>query len=283
MNPIQVQLETPLKKGTQSFGLMFNPRLNDLFYWHFHPEYELIYIEAESGPRQIGAHSSRYSVSDLVLIGSNIPHLNFDYGVRGPYRKVVLHLQKELIENQWSALPELAPIYRLFQKAAKGLAFHHQQKSTTGNRLFALEGVNPTRQYLELLDILLDLADHGVSEDLHEQPYANQFTEREQTRIKDIFAFIDQQYHRPIPLQEVADNCHLSREAFCRYFRKMTNASFTEFLNRYRISQSKNMLMSGYSVSDACYASGFGSLSYFNRIFRSVAGENPSSFRKRFD
>jgi AraC-like DNA-binding protein len=283
MNHVRIQLEAPLQMGSQSFGLMFNPRLNDLFYWHFHPEYELVYIEAESGPRQIGAHSSRYSGSDLVLIGSNIPHLNFDYGVRGSYRKVVVHLQKELIENQWAILPELASMSRLFQKSAKGLAFHGRQKLITGNRLFALEGLNPARQYLELMDILLELADCVQSETLHEQPYYNQYTEREQNRIKAIFAFIDENYHRNINLQEISSRCHLSREAFCRYFKKMTNASFTEFLNRYRISQSKNMLMTGYSVTDACYASGFGSLSYFNRIFRRVAGENPSEFRQRFE
>lgn len=283
MNQVKIQLEAPLQLGEQSFGLMFNPRLNDLFYWHFHQEYELVYIEAESGPRQIGAHSSRYSGSDLVLIGSNLPHLNFDYNVRGPYRKVVLHLQKELIEKQWAVLPELELINQLFQKSAKGLAFQGKQKLITGNRLFALEGLNPARQYLELMDILLELAEFGPSETLHKRPFFNQYTEREQNRIKKIFAFIDANYHRNISLEEISDLCHLSREAFCRYFRKMTNASFTEFLNRYRISQSKNMLMVGYSVSDACYASGFGSLSYFNRIFRRVAGENPTAFRKRFE
>ncbi|MFM1877420.1 MAG: hypothetical protein RLZZ241_286 [Bacteroidota bacterium] len=280
---MKVQLETPLRKGEQSFGLIFNPRLNDLFYWHFHPEYELVYIEAESGPRHVGTHRSRYTKNDLVLIGSNIPHLNFDYGVVGNYRKVVLHLKKELIENQWAQLPELEPLVQLFQKSAKGLVFQDAGKAQIGARLFALEQMPPSRQYAEVINILLDLAEKHRAIALHPQPITNQYTLREQHRIRDIFAFIDQNYHRPLSLAEIAAISHLSREAFCRYFRRMTNASFTEFLNRYRISQAKNMLMAGYSVTDACYASGFGSLSYFNRIFRKVSGENPSSFRNRYD
>ena len=279
---MKVQLETIVSQLGQSFSLMFNPRLSDLFYWHFHPEYELVYIEAESGPRHVGAHASRYAGSDLVLIGSDIPHLNFDYGLQGDYRKVVVHLKKDLVERQWGGMPELEPLHLLFRKSARGVAFGGPQKPQLGKRLFNLEGLDPARQYLELLDILLELAGSDHVEFLHEQPFANQYTVREQSRIRGVFAFIDRNYHRRIELREVAQTCHLTREAFCRYFKRMTRYSFTEFLNRYRISQSKRMLMSGYSVSDACYGSGFESLSYYNRVFRRVAGENPSAFRRRF-
>lgn len=280
---MKVQLENPLTQGDQSFGLMFNPRLNDLFYWHFHTEYELVYIEAESGPRHVGSHTSRYSGSDLILIGSNIPHLNFDYGVKGSYRKVVVHLKKSLVETQWANMPELASLNGLFEQASKGLYFIHAQKNETGQRLFALEGLSPARQYLELLNILIELAEVGESHSLHERPYSNEYTLREQNRIRHVFTYIDRNYSRSITLAEVAELSHLSREAFCRYFKRMTNYSFTEFLNRYRVSQSKNMLMNGYSVTDACYACGFGSLSYYNRIFRKVTDENPSTFKKRYE
>ena len=75
---MKIQLEAISSKDS-SFSLMFNPRLSDLFYWHFHPEYELVYIEASEGTRHIGDHISTYEKSDLTLICSNIPHLNFDY------------------------------------------------------------------------------------------------------------------------------------------------------------------------------------------------------------
>ena len=95
---MKIQLET-ITSQDKSFSMMFNPRLSDLFYWHFHPEYELVYIEAASGTRHIGEHISTYEKNDLVLIGSNIPHLNFDYGIKTTYRKVVVHLKKDFIEN----------------------------------------------------------------------------------------------------------------------------------------------------------------------------------------
>ncbi|MEL7531947.1 MAG: helix-turn-helix domain-containing protein [Bacteroidota bacterium] len=40
--------------------------------------------------------------------------------------------------------------------------------------------------------------------------------------------------------------------------------------------------MAGESVSEACYQSGFQSLSYYNRIFKRITQENPTKFRSRY-
>src|SRR5680860_565467 len=114
---MKVQLETITDKVNRSFSMMFNPRLSDLFFWHFHPEYELVYIENADGTRHVGDHISTYEGSDLVLIGSNIPHLNFDYGVETDYRIVVVHLKKELVEANFYGTPELLLINSMFQKS----------------------------------------------------------------------------------------------------------------------------------------------------------------------
>ncbi|MEN5133243.1 AraC family ligand binding domain-containing protein [Elizabethkingia anophelis] len=60
---------------------IFSPRLKHYFYWHYHPEFELVYVKAGNGIRHIGKHISDFTGSDLILIGSNVPHLNFDYGI----------------------------------------------------------------------------------------------------------------------------------------------------------------------------------------------------------
>ncbi|MEJ0057511.1 MAG: helix-turn-helix domain-containing protein [Bacteroidota bacterium] len=58
--------------------------------------------------------------------------------------------------------------------------------------------------------------------------------------------------------------------------------TFTDFVNQYRISQAKTFLLAGKNVSETCYAVGFESLSYFNKVFRKIAGENPSDFKRRY-
>ena len=93
-----------------------------------------------------------------------------------------------------------------------------------------------------------------------------------------IYQYTEQHYHSKITINTVANLCNLSNEAFCRYFKKVTGNSFITFLNQYRISKAKTIMMSGKNVSEACFESGFESLSYFNRIFKKVTQENPSHF-----
>jgi len=80
----------------------------------------------------------------------------------------------------------------------------------------------------------------------------------------------------------VAASVHLSTPAFCRYFKKQTNMTFTDFVNQYRITQSKTLLLQDKSVSEAAYHVGFESLSYFNRLFKKITGMNPTAFKSAY-
>ena len=62
----------------------------------------------------------------------------------------------------------------------------------------------------------------------------------------------------------------------------MTLMTFTEFVNQYRVNQAKNLLLLDNTVTEVCFACGFESLSYFNRIFKKITGENPLQFKKAF-
>ena len=121
---MKTQLETIKPDANSSFRLLYNPRINDIFYWHFHPEYELVYMDGANGTRHVGNHISRYEGSDLAFIGPNIPHLNFDYGVaQTDYDKVLLHIQPAFKNKVFNAIPELTTIFQLFERSRHGIAF----------------------------------------------------------------------------------------------------------------------------------------------------------------
>ncbi len=279
---MKIQLETISSESARSFSMMYNPRLSDLFYWHFHPEYELVYIQAPSGTRHVGDHISTFKDNDLVLIGSGIPHLNFDYGLKSEYRKVVVHLKKDFIEATLPGIPELQELIPLFELAAHGMAFDDKIREEIGNQLFEFEFLDEFDQYLRLIRLLKQLAESGTYQLLHEKPYEKRYSRRDEGRLRSIYAFVDKNYHRKIELDEIAKLSSMSREAFCRYFKSATSYTFIAFLNRYRVSQAKRHLMMGETVSAACFSCGFESLSYFNRIFKRVTSENPTSFRTRY-
>jgi len=279
---MKIQLEQIRTDDKSSFRLLHNPRLNDLFYWHFHPEFELVYIEGAPGTRHVGDHISRFEESDLVLIGSNIPHLNFDYGIQTDYNKEVLHVSPNFKNTVFNEIPELTDIFKLFEKSQHGIAFAGTTKKEVGTLLKKLYLLPPFEQFLQVLHIFEILATSTEYTLLHEKPVVTKYNQKQQHRLRNIYAFIDENYHRKIAVNEVAAISNLGKEAFCRYFKKATGNSFIGFLNQYRVSQAKRLLLAGKNVGEACYDCGFESLSYFNRTFKKVANENPSQFKKRY-
>lgn len=278
---MKVKLEAIHPDAGSSFKILLTPNLNDLFYWHFHPEYEIVFAAAERGIRHIGDHISKYEGSDLVLIGPNIPHLNFDYGVKTTVEIVVVQMLEHFLGEPFFKLPEISSINSLFERAKTGIAFYGETKKLAAEKLKALSSLSQFDQLISLLQLFQLLADSKETVDLKARPIANASVLKEQRRLHQVYHFIETHYQESIDVNEVAKLVHLTTAAFCRYFKKSTHLTFTDFLNQYRINQAKKLLMQEKTVSAACYESGFENLSHFNKTFKKITGENPGVFRKR--
>lgn len=279
--PVRSTLERITPDPRSSFRLLLTPHLSDVFMWHYHPEYELVYIDGASGTRHVGDHISRYDGSDLVFIGPNIPHLNFDYGVRTEYRKVVVQLDRDFLGEQLWQAPEFSAVAELFARARSGLAFHGDTKRLAGGDLTRLGSLGPLERLLLLLGVFQRLADSAEVSQLHGETVGRAYDLDAQQRLKRVTHFVAEQYARHIELHEVAALVHLTEAAFCRYFKRMTQQTFTQFVNRYRVHEAQRLLLTDHNVTETAFACGFESLSYFNKVFRGVTGENPLAFRLR--
>jgi AraC-like DNA-binding protein len=265
----------------QSFRL-FTPRLKNYFFWHYHPEIELVYVEAVTGIRHVGQHISSYMDSDLVLIGPNIPHLNFDYGVETEYMQIVVQLSENFIGTALTLAPELADIRTLFDRAAYGLAFGGHTKAEVGTRLKAMQEQDKFTQLFSLLNIFQFLAGSIEATELNETDTSVKLFLNDKIRMGTIYEYVQQHYQHRVYVDDVAALVHLSTPAFCRYFKKHTRMTFTDFVNQYRISQARTLLLRDSSISAVSDASGFQNISHFNKLFKKSTGDTPSAFRKKY-
>jgi AraC-like DNA-binding protein len=273
-----IQLERVRFDMGKSFRL-FSPRLRNTFFWHYHPEYELVFVEADAGIRHVGTHISTYTGSDLVFIGGNLPHLNFDYRLRSEYHQIVIQLRCDFLGGALAVAPEFAEIARLFGDAAYGIAFHGETKAVVAGLLKELTGLPALEQLMRLMDIFQLLGESKERTVLNER--VDNFILKDKIRMGAIYEYIDAEYHRRPDVNVVARKVNLTTPAFCRYFKRQTKMTFTDFVNQYRIERAKDLLMQGEQVGATCYAVGLDSLSYFNKIFKALTGENPSVFRRR--
>jgi AraC-like DNA-binding protein/ligand-binding sensor protein len=99
------------------------------------------------------------------------------------------------------------------------------------------------------------------------------------TRAK---AFIMEHLDEDLTLAQVARSVCMSSYYFCKTFKKATGLTYIDYLSRVRIEKVKQLLLNPHTrISEAAFATGFQSLSQFNRTFRRIAGESPSRYRTR--
>lgn len=276
---MKIQKEIVLPDPGQSFKL-FTPSLKNYFFWHYHPEYELVYVKASNGIRHVGQHISSFMDSDLVLIGPNIPHLNFDYGLEIEYKQVVVQLKDNFMGDAFKETPEFEAIQSLFNKAYLGLSFSGKTKEAVAGKLTYMQALSHFNQLLCLLEVFQILATSDEVTELNEQDTSIKLFLNDKIRMGSIYKYIHANYNETPDVNKVAANVHLSTAAFCRYFKKQTKMTFTDFVNQYRITQAKTLLLQDKNVTEVCYEVGFDSLSYFTKLFKKLTGKNPSVFRK---
>ena len=153
---------------------------------------------------------------------------------------VVVQWEEHFLGAKFFGLPEITAINDLLERAKSGLAFYGETKRLAGEKLKQLTTLSHFDQLICLLQVFQILAKSEEVIALKTRPIASVAVLKAQRRLHIIYHFIETHYHETINVGEVAKLSHLTTAAFCRYFKKSTHLTFTDFLNQYRINQAKN-------------------------------------------
>ena len=99
--------------------------------------------------------------------------------------------------------------------------------------------------------------------------------------IRRALQLIHSEYSRKLSVKQIARAACMSQRHFFRTFRKAVGLCPVEYLNRVRIEMAKEKLRQQYSVVETALAVGFGSVSYFGRVFKKFEGVSPTVYRRR--
>ncbi len=98
-----------------------------------------------------------------------------------------------------------------------------------------------------------------------------------------ILKYIEKNYMNDITLEGLAYMAGYSTFHFSRIFKKYSNTTFINFLNKRRVKAAELLLLeSGSSITDVAMQVGFASLTTFNRVFKSINGCTPSEYKKLY-
>ncbi|NQZ78059.1 MAG: helix-turn-helix transcriptional regulator [Ekhidna sp.] len=250
-------------------------------YWHYHPELELVYVKGGSGKRHIGSHLSYFNDGELILIGSNLPHQGFTNRLSGNESETVVQMLPNFLGEGFFQIPEMKGIQALFERSKKGLAFSENDKKLVGPKIEALIEKDKFEQILGLISILRDLSLSKDYKILNADGFLMVTNPQDNDRLNQVLNHIKENFTDVISLGEICDLVSMTEPSFCRYFKRVTTKTFTQFLNEYRLVHASKLLSEKQiSITEVCFESGFSNYSHFVNQFKSFTGKNPSAYRK---
>lgn len=103
----------------------------------------------------------------------------------------------------------------------------------------------------------------------------------EQTTIKYLKEYLENNYIYDISMQEAAEEMGYSDAYFSKLFKQYFNQNFTAYLTEYRIKKAKELLSNtNHSIKDISRMVGYTDSNYFAKIFKRLVGEIPSKYRE---
>jgi AraC family transcriptional regulator, transcriptional activator of pobA len=111
-----------------------------------------------------------------------------------------------------------------------------------------------------------------------------QSTNRYQRKYKltALLDYLREHYYTEITVNEAAKMVNLSPNHFCKVFKKVTSKTLIEYIHLLRINEAEKMLIeTDLPVTEIAEKVGFGSTTYFGRVFKKIKNTSPSARRSR--
>ncbi|HEY5408376.1 MAG TPA: AraC family transcriptional regulator [Ginsengibacter sp.] len=258
--------------------------------WHYHPEFEIIFVEKSYGTRFMGNHIGNFSDGDLMFISSNLPHLwkndkDFYQDNEELFVDVyVIHFRENALMDGFFDLPELNHIKKVFIRAQQGVFIRcgkdHETISTLVKKVVSSSGFNRLTLFLKTLDAIANTEDYEL---LSSPGYTSSVNLADTERINIVMDFVMNHYSEEVKIEKIATLTNLTTASFCRYFKSKTHKTFSQFLNEVRILNSCKLLVnSNMTITQICYNTGYNNISHFNRQFKIITGMTAKEYAKKF-
>lgn len=252
--------------------------------WHYHDEYELHLITSTSGKLFVGDWIGPFQAGQLVLTGPRLPHnwVSLDLPEGGvAQRDLVIQFSHEPLVRASENIPELAEMLPLLERAKHGIEFFGLS-DTAEAHWHKVKGSRGLKRFAAFCDFLADLAACTDYRLLSSVQLQSTDDDAELDQINALVSRITEHLADEHSVTALATELGMSESRFSRFFRKATGNTFTDFVNRVRISRACQLLMdTDQQITHICYEVGFNNVANFNRRFLDIRGMTPSEFRRQ--
>lgn len=256
--------------------------------YHYHSEFELTAIIKGRGKRYIGNHMVDFKEGDLVLVGAELPHCwkleSSETNENEEASAIVVQFTRNFLGADFFDKIELAGIKKLLEESHYGIHFSEDISKKIQKQLISLnKRKNHFKSLLRLMTILHELESSENHIILDKQRATSELDSTEQARINPVMAYIVDNFNDKISLNKAAEIAHMTPNAFCKFFKKVTRKTFVQMVLAYRLNYARQKLIqTDKPISEISFESGFGDVSHFYKMFKAETKLSPLNYRKKF-
>lgn len=284
MQPEIMREITPLTSG-DCFTIFSRVKSEFDFPLHCHEELELNFItNAKGAKRLIGDHIAEIGELELVLVGSNLPHMWQTYKCKSnEIKEITIQFHKDLFDEKFLRRNQMNFIRSMLERSAKGILFSKETIQQITPRLSVLSQKQGFDSVLELLSILHDLSVSRNMHTLSDATFSNAELSYNSRRIDSALEYMNRNFQKNITLTEVSKLVNMTEVSFSRFFKTRTGITFMDSLLELRLGNASRLLIdTTQSVAEVAYNCGFNNISNFNRLFKKKKGCTPKEFRESY-
>ncbi|MGQ1784862.1 MULTISPECIES: AraC family transcriptional regulator [unclassified Saccharicrinis] len=259
--------------------------------FHYHKEYELVYVEEGYGKRFVGGNVEPFENGDMVMLAPHLPHCwesDMAFFENDPNLKVkgiVVQIPNDFFKTAVSTYPEFKAVKLLLENSTKGLKILGKTRDKVAEKLpelFELKGLKRLFFYLDILNFVQSSGEFQLL-----NPNSTRVQIHENSRLGKVFKLVNENFNSSINLDDLCTITGLTKTGFSLWFKRNTAKNFSVFLQEFRVSKACEILRKQENkevkVFEISYMVGFENLSNFNRAFKKITGKTPKEYRQLFN
>ncbi|MFT4698906.1 MAG: AraC-like DNA-binding protein [Flavobacteriaceae bacterium] len=257
-----------------------------LFYelLHQHEEFQISLILKGSGTLIVGDTISSFKENDIIVLGENLPHVfKSDLKKSENSHMISIFFTKNTFGESFFNTEELKPLTSFFNKTENG--FIISKNTEKPGRIFKqLYKASKLDRFILFFQLLKEL-NKSTHKSLSSFVSLKKYSDNEGRRMSAVFEYTINNFQNEITLERISQQAAMTKNAFCKYFKKRTNKTYITFLNELRIEEACKLLQGNNEITIAEIAemTGFQNISNFNRTFKQLIEKTPKEYKNQFN
>lgn len=248
---------------------------------HTQNEWELSYIICGEGLMFIGDEKQKFCEGEVVLIPPRFPHgWFFDNGSTdesGCIHNITLMFASDLPTRLSYVLPELTQTSNMLNAICIPRRYVGNTAVEIARLFEKMRGLDSTKRLPIILQLLTLITENVESEEI-----GNTLSNRSIRKLEKFRIYCKCNFFGKITLEDAMVYMDMNKSALCKFVKKHTGKTFTEYINSLRLEKAALLLSStNDSACDIAYDCGFTSIPYFHRLFSRNYGVSPCVYRKK--